>query len=610
MTRTTKKPSSRKQAGRPRGAHAQASKIGFLSDEDLKDLEARAHEATGPKKQWLELQVLRQHRRRAMAARLEKSRADSSDRGVRPLDQRGFAGLGGGRQATVVPPVEYRGTTVQAAGLYPWSVGADSPILGTPLGHHLATGAPVCFDPLNAWKLKAMTAPSCFIIALNGFGKSTLLRRITLGDIAAGVRVIWPGDVKPDGKVLSERVGGEVLPVGYGIGSINPLAPGPIGEALVKLRESLPTLPDEARTERELRIRQTEFALAARQLNVVAGLLEIVRHRPLEDYEQTLLASAIRLLYTPAADGGHGFGPDRPAIVSDLIELVNNGHEELLADAVADTAEEYRSQVKPLLRSLRALVKGRFGEVFNGTDTVHLNVDRPSICLDMSSIPPGDETMRAAALLAGWSEAFATIEAAHVIADSGLGPNLAFHVVLDELWQVIKVGPMMVGRIDAVQRLQRVYGVAITAVTHSIAEMEEAGALGFVERSRARIIGPVPRGEVERLAKVLSFSEREKDMVIGWSDEADQNRLVDQKAAKRQKRANDGGGEEVPKITAAGTGHFLLKLGEGRRPGIPFRTWMTPSERASGIHDTDVRLNAANKEAEAFSVEGEAVLVR
>ncbi|MCW4356158.1 ATP-binding protein [Hoyosella sp. YIM 151337] len=603
---TTLKKPKRAQARTTSTGSSPASTIAFLSDADLKALEARAHEATGLKKQWLELQVLRQHRRRAMAARLEKSRADTSDRDIRALDERGFAGPGGGRQATVVPPVEYRGTTVQVAGLFPWSVGADSPILGTPLGHHLATGAPVCFDPLNAWKLKAMTAPSCFIIALNGFGKSTLLRRITLGDIAAGVRVIWPGDVKPDGKVLTEKVGGEVLPVGYGIGSINPLAPGPIGEALVKLRQSLPQLSAQDRAQRQLRIRQTEFALAARQVNVVAGLLEIVRRRPLEDYEQTLLASAIRLLYTAAADGGQGFAPDRPAVVSDLIELVTTGHDELLADAVADTAEEYRAQVKPLLRSLRALVKGRFGEVFNGTDTVRLNVDMPSICLDMSSIPPGDETMRAAALLSGWSEAFATIEAAHVLADCGLGPHLAFHVVMDELWQVIKVGPMMVGRIDAVQRLQRVYGVAITAVTHSIAEMEEAGALGFVERSRARIIGPVPRGEVERLAKVLSFSGREKEMVIGWSDEADQNRLVDQKAAKRQHNDSDG----AAKITAAGTGHFLLKLGEGRRPGIPFKTWMTPSERASGIHDTDVRLNAANKEKEHAAQAAEAVLAR
>ncbi|PWQ83090.1 ATP-binding protein, partial [Stenotrophomonas maltophilia] len=76
-------------------------------------------------------------------------------------------------------------------------------------------------------------------------------------------------------------------------------------------------------------------------------------------------------------------------------------------------------------------------------------------CLDMSSVPQDDEMMRSSVLLSGWNAAFATIEAAHVLADAGLGPNLAFHVLMDELWQVLQ-RPMMAGRIDALLRLQRV----------------------------------------------------------------------------------------------------------------------------------------------------------
>ncbi|NKZ93821.1 hypothetical protein GS966_29860 [Rhodococcus hoagii] len=40
--------------------------------------------------------------------------------------------------------------------------------------------------------MKAITATSCLICALKGFGKSTLLRRICLGDIARGTRVWSP----------------------------------------------------------------------------------------------------------------------------------------------------------------------------------------------------------------------------------------------------------------------------------------------------------------------------------------------------------------------------------------------------------------------------------
>ncbi len=542
------------------GLHLDAGSVA-----ELAELERDVAAASGARKRRLNRDLARMKREIARANRPTMS---TTLRG----DGRGVPGKGGGRMATVMPPVEYRATTDQVAGLFPWIVGASAPVLGTPLGHHQITGAPVAFDPLSAKRAGKISAPSCFICALNGFGKSTLLRRIALGDIAAGVRVIWPGDVKPDGRVLTEKVGGQVLEVGYGVGRINPLDPGPIGAAIEQLADPLLK-------------RSTEFALWQRQLNLVAALMEIVRRGPLKDFEETLLASAIRLLYTPRSQGGAGFDRHNPAILADLIDLIVTGHKELKADAVADSDEEYREQTKALRRSLRALIKGRFGEVFNGRNTVRMDVSTPSICLDMSSVPPGDELMRGAVLLAGWSEAFATVEAAHVLADAGLGPNLAFHIVMDELWQVLNCGPMMVGRIDAAQRLQRTIGVAMTMVTHSVADLKAAGALGFLEKSRVRMIGPVPHAEIERLSEVISFSEREKEMVTSWSDTADLSTVLDQRR---------GRGASAP--LAAGTGHFLLKLGEGRRPGTPFKVWVPEAERAAGIHETDARLKAADRE--------------
>ncbi|WP_072691477.1 ATP-binding protein [Rhodococcus marinonascens] len=574
-----------------------AAKIRVLSDVDLALLEAREAAATGQiRKAWLSSLVKRQYARRATIAANERARSDRSDRTVHDLDERGFTGPGGGRMGTVMPPAEYRGTTVQVAGLYPWSVGAHAPLLGTPLGLHLATGAPVCFDPLSAKEAKAITAPACFIIALNGFGKSTLLRRIALGDIAAGVRVLWPGDVKPDGRKLTEAVGGQVNEVGYGgIGRLNPLDPGPIGAAIEQLTDPLMR-------------QQTSYALHARQVNIVAALCEIVRRGELLDFEQTLLASAIRLLYTPVADGGAGFGLDQPAILDDLIELLTSSNPELLEDAVAENAAEYFAAIKGLRRTLRALVKGRFGEVFNGASTVRIDVNAPSMCLDMSSVPQDDAMMRSAVLLTGWNEAFAAIEAAHVLADAGLGPNLAFHVLMDELWQVLQSGQMMVGRIDALVRLQRALGVGITFVTHSIAELDKAGALGLLERSRARIVGPVPEAELVRLEKVIQFSQTEKTMLTNWSNDADLNSPIDQKTARRRKAAEKAGvgpgskQQTIADPVAAGTGQFLLKLGEGNRPGTPFKVWVPPVERESGIHNTDERLDAATKDRENAGV--------
>ncbi|MBM4475900.1 ATP-binding protein [Rhodococcus hoagii] len=561
----------------------------LLSDADLAALEsAAAAEQNAVKKAWKQALIKRQYSRRATLERLTKSSTDGFTRDVATLDERGFDGPGGGRMSTVMPPVEYRGTNVQVAGAYPWIVGAKAPLLGTPLGRHLRTGAAVGFDPLYAWKMKAITAPSCLICALNGFGKSTLLRRICLGDIARGTRVLVPGDLKPDLRRLTEAVEGQVSEVGYGTGSNNPLARGPIGEAIAQLPEGS--------LERE----RAEFALHARQLNMTCALLEIVRRGPLRDFEETMLASAIRLLYAEDSE----FSNDKPALMQDLIDVIAGAPDELMEDAVADSAEEYRAQIKPLLRSMRALVKGRFGETFNRHSTVRIDISKPMVCLDVSSVPPGDELMRAAVLLSGWNEAFAAVEAAHILADAGLGPNLAFHVLMDEFWQVLSVADgALVPRVDAVQRLQRSIGVAMTMVTHSLAELEKTGGLGLVERSRARIIGPVPEAEVDRLSKFMKFSEAERNMLTSWA--TDGTSAVDEKKALRQARrkaavnyvaADDTVDTSAPetKRTAAGVGQFLLKLGEGAAPGTPFKVWVPPAEEASGIHDTDARLRSAD----------------
>ena len=67
---------------------------------------------------------------------------------------RGLRGPGRGRVSYVEAPPEWRGTTVQVCGLFPFSVGGGSPTIGVPLGRNLLTGATVCCDPL-AWFQRA-----------------------------------------------------------------------------------------------------------------------------------------------------------------------------------------------------------------------------------------------------------------------------------------------------------------------------------------------------------------------------------------------------------------------------------------------------------------------
>lgn len=545
----------------------------LLDDATRAKLEITAREGNGPR---AAIATFRLHtdelRRRNFAARAERQEYgnfDEFDRTTAQLTDRGYIGPGGGRMNVVGRPVEYRATTAQVAGLWPWSVGAGAPLIGTPLGSHLHTGAPVCFDPMN-WFMRGsfITAPSLFVLGLNGFGKSSLVRRIVLGGVAQGITPLILADVKPDYRKLVELVGGQVIDLGYGHGKLNPLAAGVLG-TIVPMLEGLPELQTQVVQE-----------MRARQVTLVAGLVELVRGARVRDFEETLISTALSILYRE----GSQFGPEQPPILEDLLEVVVSGGDTLQLDAGADNPEEYHEAIKGLRRSLRALTQGPFGAIFNGHTTTPIDTTATAVCIDVSHIPNGDRKLKAAVMLACWADGFASVEAAHVLADAKMGPQRYFQVVMDELWQVLGLGDFMVDRVDELTRLQRGIATSLIMISHTIKDLQALGseaaiakALGFLERARAKIFGALPAEEISRLDSTVPFTSAEEEMVTSWSAP----QALTGEALKP--------GQQRP--PAPGTGKFLLKIGEDRRPGIPFHMEFTISERESGIHDTNQRFS-------------------
>ncbi|MFC4126871.1 hypothetical protein [Nocardia rhizosphaerae] len=551
--------SDRKQSGPP-----------LLDDVTRARYEMIAREQSGLRAAWATFRIHTDDLRRNNAkARTEAVVSDGFDRTTAELTDRGYSGPGGGKMNVVGRPVEYRATTAQVAGLWPWSVGAGAPLIGTPLGSHLHTGAPVCFDPMN-WFMRGsfITAPSLFVLGLNGFGKSSLVRRIVLGGIAQGITPLILADVKPDYRKMVELVGGQVIDLGYGHGKLNPLAAGVLGSVVPRL-DDLPALQ-----------RQVLQDLRARQVTLIAGLVELVRGARVADFEETLIATSLRILYQP----GSGFTPDKPPIMENLLEVIVGGGAELMLDAGADNDEEYQDAIKNLRRSLRALTQGPFGAIFNGQTSVPIDTGAVAVCIDVSHIPTGDKKLKAAVMLACWADGFASVEAAHVLADAKLGPQRYFQVVMDELWQVLGLGDFMVDRVDELTRLQRGLATALIMISHTIKDLQALGsdaaiakAIGFLERARAKIFGALPAEEISRLDSTVPFTSAEQEMVTGWSAP---QALTGEALRPGQQRPSP-----------PGTGKFLLKIGEDRRPGIPFHMEFTVSERESGIHDTNQRFS-------------------
>lgn len=515
------------------------------------------------------------------------------DRPMPTSGGRGFSGPGGGRMRSIARLPEWRATSTQAAGLWPFSIGASAAMLGTPLGAHAITGEDVGFDPLVWFDAGGfMSAPIVFVLALNGFGKSSLVRRMATGVMAQGHTALFMGDTKSEYSGLTSRVGGQQIALSYHGGTINPLAVGALGSVVARLDAAMAMSIMSMASIAALQKKKTEVLeqVRARQVEMVMGLVQLNRRRPVHDFEETLVNVALERLY--AVDGG-GFTPDLPPILSDLHAVIDGSDQQLWPKVGADTAEQYREITRGLRQSLTSLIDGKFGRVFNAQTSQPIDLDAPAICVDLSGIGEADKKLLAAALMVCWSDGFGAVEAAHILSDVGLAPKRNFLVVMDELWRVLQAGSGMVDRVNALTRLNRTIGTGLIMITHSMKDLgafESAAdvnnARGFIERAPAKIIGPVGPDEIALLKKVTKFTATEEAWLTSLASVPPPSPAT----LRRVKR----GERQKPQ----GLGCFLLKYGTSdEQIGTPFRTSFTATERSSGVHETNTRWAHAGGES-------------
>ena len=472
---------------------------------------------------------------------------------------RGWAGRGGG-MARLVPTVkEYRGTTVQVCGLWPFSSGASSPMIGIPLGRHEETQATVCCDPISWFqRARLISNPSAFILGKPGLGKSTIVRRMFIGLSAQGVHPLILGDLKGEHVKAVRALGGQVIRLGRGVGYLNILDPGQAVEA-AQLLEDHGYLEDAARVRADAH---------GRRLAMVVSLISISRNSPPSDQEQTILDRALRIL----DDRFEGV-----PVLKDLLEVIVSAPEELRQVALdrGDLAV-YQRETRALEATLLGLTGGgKLGEIFSRHTSEPMVRDR-AVVFDVSSIEETETDLQAAVLLACWSYGFGTVNVANALGDAGLEPRRNYFVVLDELWRSLRAGKGMVDRVDALTRLNRSVGVGQIMISHTMsdllalpAEEDRMKARGFVERSGMVICGGLPASEMPQLTSAIPLSRQEQHKLIGWQDPP----------------AWDSRGVDVE---PPGRGKFLIKV--GGRPGIPVQVSLTSLETGpEGVNDTNTK---------------------
>ncbi|MFZ2512745.1 MAG: hypothetical protein WAW85_16825 [Gordonia sp. (in: high G+C Gram-positive bacteria)] len=565
-----------------------------LSERDRALLENQ-HRGGGWRGLWARLQLNADNNRRERV-RLQESESDEIhfDSPQLELTETGFVGPGGGRVSTIRRVPEFRGSTAQVPGLFPFTIGANSSVIGTPVGIHQETGQQVGYDCMSWHKAGWLSAPSDFILALNGYGKSTLVRRMVFGDVAHGVTPIMLGDIRPDYSDQVRLLGGQVIDLGFGYGKINPLSVGSLGSVLSRL-------PGSARAAAELEIQ-------SRQMQITAALLEMIRREPVKDFEETLITAGLRVLGDRPPHVG-------PPLLEDLLQVLTDGPEDMVRASGAiegrgepfgpRATEQYYDLTLRLRQTLTAIIDGPFGSIFNAQSSEPLDITsgRP-ICIDLSRVPEGNEVLRAAALMTCWSEGFAAIKSAHLLADEGLEPKRLFHAIMDELARVLATGGGIVDRVDELTRIQRGIGTGTTMISHTLKDLaafdsiaDRNKALGFFERARAKIIGPVPPDEIPLLRGYIAVNDRTARQVNSWSSSANphDDPVAPELAPGQDPRRNP---VERQRQIPHGTGKFVLFAGEsGENSAIPFHVEVTSTERKTGVHNTNRRFDVEEQRA-------------
>ncbi|WP_446047753.1 ATP/GTP-binding protein [Streptomyces olivaceus] len=484
------------------------------------------------------------------------ARTTKEPRQARPT-VRGWPGPGGGMVGYVDPAPEWRGTSVQVCGLWPFGAGAGTPMVGVPLGRDLDSGATVCCDPVSWFTRTGLLAnPSMFVLGRPGLGKSTVVRRMALGLSGYGVHPLIFGDLKPDYVDLIRAIGGQVISLGRGRGNLNVLDPGESIQAAARLTG-------------DARVRLLAD-IHGRRLHMVSALVTILRSAPPTDREETILSAALNVL-----DDRHG--PDRVPVLGDLVQVIKDAPEAVRSVALdRGDINRYRDITENLEASLTALLgDGRLGGTFARPTTEAMQLDRP-VCFDISGIDDSEVLLQAAALLSCWSYGFGAVSAAHALADAGLEPQRNYFLVMDELWRVLQAGRGLVDRVNALTRLDRQRGVGHAMITHTLddllalpTEEDRTKAKGFVERAGMVICAGLPPAEIPQLSQVVELTEPEQRLLVDWSTppawDAAQGRRAD----------------------PPGLGNFLIKVGS--RPGIPLHVDLTAAELE--VNNTNKRWN-------------------
>ena len=372
-----------------------------------------------------------------------------------------------------------------------------------------------------------------------------------MGLVGFGFMMIVPGDLKDEYTRMVRAMGGEVVRLGRGHESLNPLDRGPLVAVIASATGGE---------------KQQLMALAnSRRLALLESLITIVGEgKQLTATERLLLGAAVAIADAAAGD-------DEP-IIPAVLTAIDHGSDPLrkimavpsqATTGAGDLA--YQREVRDFRNAVALLCSddGPIRGMFDRPSSFKVTKDMPALSLSLSAIEDESDDVVASAMLCASTWATSVVEAQQA---SGLRRNI--YQPRDEVWRALRAAPGLVEKEDRATRLNRHRGMVTAQSTHSVTDLDalptiedRAKARGMAARNGVKILGGLDDAEMKRLHEITPFTSRERRLVTQWSAPP----------------------TWVPGQLHPGRGKYLIK--SGARMGLPVRVVLLEEEIK--LYDTD-----------------------
>lgn len=339
-------------------------------------------------------------------------------------------------------------STARVGVLTPFVAGSTANIPGPAIGIDTHSGAVFCFDPWGAYAAGLVTSPGVVVFGMMGSGKSMCVKIVILRLIKAGRHVIVQSDPKGEWVKVAEVVGGIVIRIGPGTGTVvNPL--------------------DEGQRPADVSEDEWRHVVEDRRGNALRSIVSILRPgQPLTPYEHTTLDLVVASMTTG----------NMPTTIAGVVGYLGRAEQGLVDYVGADAPRE-------LSLILGRLVTGPMSGMFDGPSNVHLDPASPMTVMDTSVLRNAAPEVRSVgtACISAWIDA--TLRS----------KDGRFRMVVsEEGWDELR-NPYQVAAMDERLRMAGDWGVSNWLIFHELADQSMFGEADSSHRNQvAGIISKSP----------------------------------------------------------------------------------------------------------------------